>query len=673
MRPLANLVWLAIVLLYAAYFSIGALLGDERHALAVAGVTTPWLVTYFQAQALLTCAVYTSAALVMRWYRPDDRAAWLASLVVVVAGVTIPTAGEALALVTGIVPPSDFEGPSGSVQLIAALFLVFPTLRCVPRWAAWLLGAWIAWSLAQLLFPGSPIDSSTWPVIARFVIMSALLGLGVLSQIYRYHFVSTPQQRQQTKLMVFGTVITFLLGIGYAGAQFAFPALTASRTGFEWFVIVGSGVRTALMLAMPVTVTISVLQYRMWDADTIIDRTVVYGALTISVIAVYVAVVGGLDTLLHTHDNPLVALIATGLVAALFQPLRNRVQNFVNLLIYGRRRDPYSVLSGIGRRLEAAIAPEKVLPAIVETIAVALRLPYVALHVHDDDMPTAVYPADVAGAAPARLHSVSIHYQGEIVGVLRLAARQPDDDLSAADLRLIGDLARQAGAAVHAVRLTADVRRSRERLVTASEEERRRLRRDLHDGIAPDLAQYIGTLEAALRDVEGAPQRSARQIDDLIGQSQAMLMRIRQIVYALRPPTLDELGLLSAIREQAALYENQGLELRLQTPERLPALPAAIEVAAYRIVQEALVSLQRSDEGGTTILALDLVGSGLYRALSVEIAADAPPGHSYYSAEQITTMREWAEEVGGACVVSAPEPSSMQISIFLPAAELEGV
>jgi signal transduction histidine kinase len=667
--------WLAVALVYCAYFVATIVTGQEQQALRSTGLDAPWLAAYFTAQEVVRFAVFAGAAVVMRWRRPHDPAAWLTSLVMLIAGATIPSAGEALQLVSAGRIPSDFEGPLGSITVVVSLFLLFPGMRFVPRWSALALAGWMLWSLAQLLAPGAPFDTRTWPTEARFLVMSCWLAFGVLAQIYRYHFVAAPEQRQQTKLMVFGTVVGFLAGIGYAGVLQAWPALRASQTGFEWYAIVGSLVRTVVMLAMPLAVCVSVLHYRLWDIDRVIGLTLVYGMLTASVVAIYIGVVSGLGALLHMRGSPLIALGATGLVAVLFQPLRHQLQQLVGRLLYGARGDPYEVLTSLARRLEASIVPDTVLPTIVETVALALGLPYAALHVHSGDemVQKAVFPPGWAGPPPERLDSISLHYQGEIVGVLRLAARQASVELSAADRRLVADLARQAGAAVHVARLTADLRASRERLVTASEEERRRLQRDLHAGIAPDLACYIGGLEEVIAEARTAPQAAAARLDGLIRHSQAMLATIRRIVYALRPPALDELGLLSAIREQAAQYEAQGLLADLRLPARLPPLSAASEVAAYRIVQETLVSLGRCGAGAAMTIVLDLLGSGLYRTLSIEIASSAPgaPGGTCYAGEQIALIRDWAEEVGGACVVAASPPRGTLLSIFLPAAEPE--
>ena len=195
--------------------------------------------------------------------------------------------------------------------------------------------------------------------------------------------------------------------------------------------------------------------------------------------------VGALGALFQARGNLGISLLATGLVAVLFQPLRSRLQRGVNRLMYGERDDPYAVTSRLGRRLEATLAPEAVLPTVVETIAQALKLPYAAILLKEGE---GFRTAAAYGSPRGEPETLPLVYQREEIGRLVLSPRAPGEGFSDADRGLLEDLARQAEVAVHAVRLTADLQRSRERLVATREEERRRLRRDLHDGLGAQLA-----------------------------------------------------------------------------------------------------------------------------------------------------------------------------------------
>jgi signal transduction histidine kinase len=265
---------------------------------------------------------------------------------------------------------------------------------------------------------------------------------------------------------------------------------------------------------------------------------------------------------------------------------------------------------------------------------------------------------------------LSLVYQGEPVGQLILAPRSGETSFGEADRRLLDDIAHQAGVAAHAVQLTADLQRSRERLVTAREEERRRLRRDLHDGLGPQLATQTLKLEAARDLVPVDPGRAVELLSGLIDDSQSAIADIRQLVYALRPPALDELGLISALREQIAHYASDRLSTTLDAPERLPSLPAAVEVAAYRIVQEALTNVLKHARANACSIRLALVGKGPHRTLGLEVQDDGvglPAQHR--TGIGLSSMRERAEELGGAFMIESGRGT--RVSAYLPAPQTE--
>ncbi len=288
------------------------------------------------------------------------------------------------------------------------------------------------------------------------------------------------------------------------------------------------------LLFVPVFTYIAILKHHLYDIDVVINRTLVYGALTACVVLIYVLAVGTLGALFQARGNLGVSLLATGAVALLFQPLRGRLQRVVNRLMYGERDEPYTVVSRLGRRLEATLAPDAVLPTVVETIAQALKLPYVALLLKERG---GYRTAAACGSPTGEPAALPLVYQGEEIGRLVVAPRSPGEGLSDADRRLLGDLARQAEVAVHAVRLTADLQRSRERLVTTREEERRRLRRDLHDGIGPTLTGLALQLNAARKLVAGDRMRDAEQtLARLERRTQETIAEMRRLIYGLRPP-----------------------------------------------------------------------------------------------------------------------------------------
>jgi signal transduction histidine kinase len=415
------------------------------------------------------------------------------------------------------------------------------------------------------------------------------------------------------------------------------------------------------LLVVPVFTYIAILRYHLYDIDVVINRTLVYGALSACVVGIYVLTVVAFGALFQTQGNLAISLLATGLVAVLFQPLRSRLQRGVNRLMYGERDDPYAVISRLGRRLEATLAPDTVLPTLVETIAQALKLPYVAILLKEGE---GFRTAAAYGSPRGEPETLPLVYQREELGRLLLSPRSPGEGFSDADRRLLEDLARQAEVAVHAVRLTTDLQHSRERLVATREEERRRLRRDLHDGLGAQLAGLnvqAGTLRRLIpRDLDAADEVVVELGDEL----RSAIADIRRLVYNLRPPALDDLGLAEALRRLAERYGSEGEQLRVSVEARedLPNLPAAVEVAVYRITQEALTNVARHAQARSCVVrlvvnddvALEIVDDG------VGIPAERSAGVG------LSSMHERASELGGSCVVQSVPKGGTQVLVRLP-------
>ncbi len=327
--------------------------------------------------------------------------------------------------------------------------------------------------------------------------------------------------------------------------------------------------------------------------------------------------------------------------------------------MYGERDEPYVVLSRLSQQLKTTLAPDTVLPGIAATVAQTLKLPYVALAVQRGERLEVVASAGEPVGDPMALPLV---YQAERIGQLLVAPRAPGESFTPAERLLLDDIALQAGAALHAIRLTADLQRSREQLVAAREEERRRLRRDLHDGLGPQLASLTLTIAAARALLRRDAQAADQLLEELTTHAQAAIADIRRIVYDLRPPALDDLGLLLALREQAAAYQQAGLQITIDTPERLPALPAAVEVAAYRIVQEAVTNVVRHAGAQRCIVRLH-IDNGLW----VEVQDDGRglPA-TRRSGVGLTSIRERTTELGGTLTIESAAGKGTQVRVWLP-------
>jgi signal transduction histidine kinase len=648
------------------------------------GLSSGFFATYFTTLSLCFVVVWLAAGAIIFWRKSDDWAALFVALFLVTFGSTFPLNPANLAAARPIWwLPSALIGFLGAAAVGLFLYL-FPTGRFVPGWARWPAIGWIALQFPIFFLPDSPLNSDRWPqaisLTLNLIVFSAMLA----AQIYRYRRVSTPRQRQQTRwlLFSFGLAIVILLALGFVNISLSPPGILAE--------LIASTALYAAFLFIPISIVIAILRHRLWEIDILINRALVYGTLTVSVAGLYALVVGYLGALFQTSGNLLISLVATGLVAVLFQPLREWLQRRVNRLTYGERDEPYRAIARLGRRLEATLAPDAVLTTIVQSVAEALRLPYaaIALATNDDRRPTTSSPYQIVAEyssetrrqgnqvtemplqsgitfSPPHLVTLSLVYQGEQIGQLILAPRTGETEFSTADRRLLEDLARQAGVAAHTVRLTADLQRSRERLVTAREEERRRLRRDLHDGLGPALAAQTLKVGAARVLYRRDPAAAEQLMGELERDIAAALADIRRLVYNLRPPALDELGLCAAIRECAAQYQSNDaghLRVTVEAPERLPNLPAAVEVAAYRITQEALANVVR--HAGAHACHIRMTPGEL---LELEIADDGVGlPTSRRLGVGLTSMRERAEELGGTCSVEAAPGGGTLVRARLP-------
>jgi len=620
--------------------------------------TFGYLVAGLRYAALL---VFVAVAVLIVWRRPTHRLSLIAALVLMTLPAMFQLGGYSDTWL--IYPPAWRPVLNGAAQFVTlgvglpamlAFVFLFPTGRAEPRWVGWValaltLGLYALWVLDEW-FGLTDLSELGWALAVTGFF--SLLALALGGQVYRYWRVSSPSERRQTRLVVLG-LFTFTFGLlaQGMGVLAGFPGLLIGLITLTW---------------LPVSLAISMLRYQLWGGEPLLTRALVYGVLTVAVVGLYALVGGGLGAAVNAQGSPLLGVLATGLAAVLFQPLRQRVQRGVNRLIYGERDDPATVLNRLGGRLAAALAPEAVLPTITETVAHALKLPYVAIDLWQaGELRLAAEhgqpPLDPA-AAPLTLPLV---FQGEAVGQLRAAGRGPGEPLSAADRQVLAQVARQAGAAVHAVRLTTDLRLSRERLVSAREEERRRLRRDLHDGLGTALAALHLQAAGLRRLIDTDPPAAQAALTELRTEIRAAVAEIRRLVYDLRPPALDELGLAGALRALAAQMDqadDQAVQMLVEAPDTLPPLPAAVEVAAYRIAQEALTNVARHAQarhGWVRVWQAD--------GLSLEVADDgqgvpaAPP-----VGVGLRSMRERAAELGGTCQVAARPGGGTCVSVWLP-------
>jgi two-component system NarL family sensor kinase len=386
-----------------------------------------------------------------------------------------------------------------------------------------------------------------------------------------------------------------------------------------------------------------------FDADAILSNGLLYLILAGYVATVYTAVlslllvtglVSSADPRVVFNPPAWVNVVVISVVAFTLWPVRRWLQSRINVLIYGQHDDAYALISEINQQLQAMAALQLTLPIVAETVVRVLKLPFAAISTQDLAAPLHVE----SGKLPvsAELTRLPVTYLDKPLGELCVAARRSNESLSASDLALLRDVARQVGIAIHAAQLTADLQASRERIVAAREEERRRIRNDLHDGLAPTLSALQLQLGALRNVMRTDPERAEATLDELRTDLRGATADIRRLVYDLRPPMLDELGLVGAIK--SFKFEGSGVSFALSAPDAMPLLSAAVEVAVYRIASEAIHNVVRHSQATSCDICIETTEGRL--SLRVSDNGSSPPA-AYQPGVGLRSMQERAAEVGG--------------------------
>jgi signal transduction histidine kinase len=607
-------------------------------------------------------------------HRPGHVLAWVYAAAGLGAATTMFTYGYArFGLASAGLPGhlaaawvSSWVWTTGVPALLTFGLLLFPDGRLPSRrWravAAAALGGMILLALPPAVAPGALVNHPEIvnplgvPAAAALVeplgtagfvaFVAAFLGAAV-SLVVRWR-AGNRSNRRQLRWLLYAVSLLVL--------AFALDALAPS--------LAASVVSVAAVAFLPVAVGIAIVRERLYDIDVLISRSLVYGVLSAGVIVTYIVVVAAVGGLLGRRAGLVGPLVATGVVAVAFQPAREILQRRVSRWVYGPRADPYAALARLARRLENTTEPAAVLSTVVDTVATELRLPYAAIEVAEDGE---FRPVASHGLRPSRTTVLLLTHQGHTIGRMVIGETDAGGGLIAPQRRLLEDLARQASIALYAVRVTAALQRSRSQLINAREEERRRLHRDLHDGLGPTLAAMTLQLDVLRRVINDDAAAAKTLVDQLKAEVQAAVPEIRRLVYELRPPALDELGLVAALRQYAlaaagADRAGEDVTVSVLSESDLPPLPAATEVAAYRIATEAITNALRHAHPRRCTVRLECEGE-LRLAISDDGHGipDVPP-----AGIGLRSMRERAAELGGHCVVERRPQGGTLVRALLP-------
>jgi two-component system, NarL family, sensor kinase len=392
---------------------------------------------------------------------------------------------------------------------------------------------------------------------------------------------------------------------------------------------------------------------RVVDVRGLIVQVVVLGIALIVYIAIFVGAVAALDMMGQHHPTTGVLAVLGAVAATTFHPLLVILRGAVDEILFGDRPDPLDAATRVVGRL--GDDPVLALRAIRE----ALVLPYASLSAGGVELAA-------SGTAVTHVRRLALQLGEDEVGEIVVGLRPGDLTLSAGDERVLRIVAPLLAQTLRARALATDLQASRGQAIAAIEEERRRLRRDLHDGLGPTLSGIAFTADAARNTLRGQPDSADELLRGLRADAVTAVGEIRRLVYDMRPPALDELGLVPALRQRAATARTaDGTTMRVSVaaPDALPQLPAAVETAAYRIATEALTNAARHSGSDTAALELAIVDG----RLCIVVRDGGRNGSSWTPGVGIASMRERAAEVGGTLTVTSSDAGA-SVEALLPIA-----
>jgi two-component system NarL family sensor kinase len=562
--------------------------------------------------------------------KPDNPIGWL----FLVAGIApLLTAAMTPLMIYG----GEHDWPQLALRLIVTIYLF-----------SWSWGVFCCLPLILQLFPtGKPV-SRHWRVLLWLTVGTAALGnlfvgptpeYGVSSFLFAPWWAVTERiAAMLTPLIILASVasliVRFIRGSETVRQQvlwLAAAVILVILINFPIWFDLPSGQTILLLLSFPLipaAVTIAVLRHGLYDVRIVVSRLVVYTLLTAGVIAIYVGLVAVLDRVLRGFGAPVIAALA---IALAFNPVRVRLQRLVDRAVYGTRRDPVAAVSAVGQRL---VGDD--LGGVADALRETLRLSYVGIERRTGG-------GVESGERPATTQSWPLIYDSEPIGNLIVGPRHGERRLSGSDQRVIDVVAAPLAIVLQAQALSEDLKASRERVLEAAEEERSRLRRELHDSLGPLLTGAAFKADGIALAAQHRPERAESLAIDLADQLRQSVEGVRQLAYGLRPAALDALGLVGALEEQGRRL--RPVKVVIDAPESLPTLPSSVEVAAYRIATEALTNVIRHSDAKLASVRLKTNDGTLEMIITDDGTSNLPwsPGLG------LTSIKSRASEIGGAC------------------------
>ena len=662
--------WPWIVLGLAAAFAAAGLIFVSLNGYSLLGDATNF--TAFMGMGIVGALSLSRA--------PENRIGWLLLWVAITVGAAFTT-GEASiyvaahgehTLASWLAWPGNALWALGLFPLLILLPLVFPDGRLPsPRWR-WL--AWVGVGVTFLAFvtigfgdatfdvgdvgrpvrvanplhvPGldllGPLDAVIWPLLL------GLFAAAGVSMVIRFRR-SSGVERQQLKWFAFAVVVL----VTYFVITAILEGLGISEGGAGEFI---SGLA---FLGIPVAVGISILQFHLWDLDVVVRKAVVAGMLVVLAVVVY----GGAVALIATATadrGSTGALFAVALALGIaFRPVMRIARRFADRIAYGKRATPYEVLSEFSDRMRSSYATEDILPRMAQVLGegTGATTARVWLLAGNELRPAATWPADASPAAPVRLEAdrleiggeavTEVRDRGELLGALSVSM-PPSDPMSPSKDKLVSDLAAQAGMVLRNVRLVEDLRTSRQRLVAAQDEERRRLERNIHDGAQQQLVALAVKARLAGQFAQRDPAKAVELLAQIEAETQTALEDLRDLARGIYPPLLADRGLVAAIEAQSR-KSLLGVEV---DADDLGRFTADVEATIYFCTLEALQNVAKYAAADRTVIRLARANG----SLSFEVEDD---GRGFDPSDVVTGsglqgMADRLAAVGGSLEIrSAP-------------------
>ncbi len=565
--------------------------------------------------SLLLFATYPDGEVELRWQRVIVRVIWALPVLPVIWVVTCP----AVPLDTYLAD----SAPGAPVTLPSPLFV--------------------------------PALASLGPIL-QLVSNPMVLGIGAAGVLFYRFLAAPPDQRRRMRLLTY----TLLAGLPIL---LAVVVLAAAGVPDDAAVVrIISAFYIPIMLAIPVSIVIGVLRYRLYDIDVIVRRSVVYGALVVAIGVVYIAVAVAPGLALGDQIPVQLAVVLTVLAAIAFQPLRRRLERLADRWVFGERVNRYRLLTEFGAGLERTVAVTDLLPRLADTVRRGLGAPWVRVTVTGVDAAVAGPPED----DPA----LTVMLENPAGGTLgRIDCGPRPDGYDEQDRELLTTLAGQAAAAIANVRLSAELverlaelDRSRARIVTAADAERRRIERDIHDGVQQQVVALMMTVRLARNQVGRGDRTADDALAEIAVDVKDLLTDLRELAHGIHPPVLSDGGLVAAVQARAARLP---FTVHLSVAEDLRDRRFAddVEGAAYYVVCESLTNVAKHADGTDTEVGLT-DGNG---QLTVEITdhgsgfVEHGPGGT-----GLTNLRDRVEALGGQLTVESTPGRGTRVCAQLP-------